>query len=49
MAGPIHMKADVDLHVATGATLKFSSVASDFLKEGQSTCGLRGLMDVPRA
>ena len=42
VAGPIHMKANVDLHVAAGATLKFSSSAPDFLKEGLTLTRFEG-------
>jgi polygalacturonase len=42
VAGPIHMKANVDLHVAAGATLTFSSTASDFLKEGLTLTRFEG-------
>ena len=28
------LQADINLHVATGATVKFSSVPADYLKEG---------------
>ena len=43
VAGPIHLKADIDLHVATGAILKFSSVPADYLKEGLTLTRFEGV------
>jgi hypothetical protein len=34
VAGPVHMKSGVNLHVPAGATLQFSSAPADYLKEG---------------
>ena len=34
VAGPVHMKSGVNLHVPAGATLRFSSAPADYLKEG---------------
>lgn len=42
VAGPIHLKANVDLHIASGATLKFSPVSSDYVKEGLTLTHFEG-------
>lgn len=42
VAGPLHLKANVELHIAGGATLKFSTVPSDYLKEGLTLTHFEG-------